>query len=508
MNQHSPFPQPQAPGAITSLNQAGSDAEALRQRRERAGKWSALLITVAIHAVAILVLTLIVLPAMQTDMLQIRPRYLPPSEITTATPVPARSTVRPKPAAVSAAARLISTHAATAAVFAPVRMVETSVADIGAGTGLGMGFGSRGIGDGQDGFDLLPPGLRGRCTQEERRKRLNEGGGTAACEAAVVKALRWLQANQNSDGSWGGQFKASMTGLALLAYLGHCETPRSTEFGQTVTRGLEFLINLGNRRDGRLSEIGGHAWVYEHAIATYALCEAHTFVKELEMEFPGLQDAGARAVGIILRGQHPSGFWDYDYNQTSSRPGDLSVTGWHVQALKAAHHAGFASRELDQAVDRALDRTAAVQAADGTFGYTGPAALGQRLTGVGVLSFQLWGRENHRAARDGLRWLHREMDPVYSAPTSNLYAWYYTTMALFQRGSAYWDRWNRQWRDEILNNQREDGSWKPEGNFAGGPAHLSTKAAGRDAEIYRVCLNTLSLEVYYRFLPGTGGGQP
>jgi hypothetical protein len=499
------FHQPHSTEEITHFNL--EQAAATRRQRERASKMSALLITIVVHAVAILILTLIVLPALQMDVPQIKAKSLPPTEGTIDTPVVTQTTVKSKPSSPSSSAKLITSHAAAAAVFVPVQPVETTIADIGMGTSLGMGFGGVGLGDGQGGLGGLPGSMKGRCTPQERLKRLREGGGTEACETAVVKALRWLAANQNSDGSWGSQFKGSMTGLALLAYFGHCETPRSTEFGVNVTKGLEFMINLGNAQGGKLSQIGGHSWVYEHGIGTYALCEGLTFIKELKIEFPGLQEATAKAVDMVLKGQHPSGFWDYDYNKTSQRPGDLSVAGWHVQALKAAHHAGFASKDLDKAIDIALEKTASVQADNGTFGYTNKADLGQRLVGVGVLCFQLWGKENHKAARDGLRWMNREMEPVYSASTCNLYAWYYTTLALFQRGSTYWDRWNKKWRDEMLNNQKEDGSWKPEGNVAGGAGHLSTKGAGRDADIYRVCLNTLSLEAYYRFLPGTGGDK-
>jgi squalene cyclase len=373
------------------------------------------------------------------------------------------------------------------------------------GTSLGMGFGGAGLGDGQGGLGGIPGSMRGRCTLQERLKRLREGGGTEECENAVQKSLRWLKAKQNSDGSWGRSYRVSMTGLAILAYLGHCETPRSTEYGETVTKGITFLVNENAQRGGKFNAIGGHHWVYEHGIATYALCEALTFVKELKMEFPGLEDASRKAVNTILEGQHPSGSWDYGYDK-GQRPGDSSILGWHVQALKAAHHAGFPSKELEECVKKALKRLDEVQAEDGTIGYTDKGSTGQRLAAVGALCYQMWGRENDRVPRNALRWINKNMEPVYASPDVNLYAWYYTTLALFQRGSTYWDKWNKKWRDEILRNQNDDGSWKDEG---GGQArsYTSAHAAGGDADIYRVCLNTLSLEVYYRFLPGTGMGK-
>jgi hypothetical protein len=483
-----------------------AQAEALRRRREKAGKLSALIITVVVHVIAILILTLIILPALQVDVPQIQAKNLAPTEGQIETPVVQQQTVKSKPSSPSSSAKLITTHAATATVFTPTQPVESTVADIGMGTSLGMGFGGAGLGDGQGGLGGLPGSMKGRCTPQERLKRLREGGGNEQCEAAVVRSLRWLKANQNSDGSWGQQYKASMTGLALLAYLGHCETPKSQEYGETVTKAITYLVNMGNSQKGKLSLVNSHGWVYEHGIATYALCEALTFVKELKMDFPGLQQACNEAVQMILNGQHPSGSWDYNYNKASSRPGDTSILGWHVQALKAADHAGFEKKDIQKAVDRALKRLEEVQNDNGTFGYVNKGSPNdQRLVGVGALCFQMWGKENSRPAREAIRWMSKEMDPVYNSPSANLYAWYYTTLSLFQKGGTQWDRWNRKWRDQLLNNQNEDGTYKQEGNF--GKGATSTSAAGRDAEIYRLCLNTLSLEAYYRFLPGTGGDK-
>ena len=109
---------------------------------------------------------------------------------------------------------------------------------------------------------------------------------TAKDEAAVVKGLDWLQKNQNKDGSWGSGHKSAMTGLALLAYLGHCETPLSEKYGDTVLRGMVYLTDLGMKNHGKLVPKGGEKdkhWPYQHSIATYALAEglAETYTAEV-----------------------------------------------------------------------------------------------------------------------------------------------------------------------------------------------------------------------------------
>lgn len=414
------------------------------------------------------------------------------------------------PSAPSQSAKLISAEVPESAVFVPEVPFETDSIDIGTSANLGMGFGTSGSGsgDGQGGFDGVPPGMKGRCTLEERMKRLLESGGTKECEEAVVKSLTWLQLQQNADGSWGRSKKAAMTGLVLLAYLGHCETPQSTQYGETVLNGMLYLIDQGMKNDGYfISNRRGNHWVYEHAIAVYALAESYAFTAEMSMDIPNLKEVVEKGTDIILAGQHSRGGWDYNYDKTGRRGGDTSVVGWQVQALKAAKNAGYGKKfgadgVLMRSVTAAHKYLETMQNDEGYFGYrkkgnyTSSGKYG--LLGVGTLSFQMFDKSGRSVTKALKLALDTPLD--YNADTAKLYTWYYTTQAMFFKGGAYWDKWNKNWRDQILDNQGSDGAWKQEGGTGGG----SSSAAGGDAQIYRNALCTLMLEVYYRFLPGTG----
>jgi hypothetical protein len=120
------------------------------------------------------------------------------------------------------------------------------------------------------------------------------------------------------------------------------------------------------------------------------------------------------------------------------------------------------------------------------------------MTGIGVLGLQTLGASSGKVGK-GVRFLSDqiEKDPLDYKRNANLYCWYYNAQALFQKGGKEWDKWNEQFRDQILNNQNPDGSWAQEsGDFSA----ATSGAAGPDAPIYRTCLCCLMLEVYYRYL--------
>ncbi len=374
----------------------------------------------------------------------------------------------------------------------------SGMTDDGNGPGMGPKIGNGpGIGPGISNlklFTMLPQSIRKRCSKDDRLARLRENGGTPACEDAVLNGLRWLKANQNPDGSWGPQ-KHAMTGLALLAYFGHCETPVSDEFGDSVLRAIVFLVDAGAKNNGMLStNIKGQPAPYEHAIATYALGEAATFCKELNINVPSLMEVTEKAGQYIIDNQHENGGWAYGYGTTGAAHTDTSVVGWQLQALKACSHTSIKYKGMKSAVDKGLKYLVTCQAASGSFGYTGPdGRVG--LTGVGVLCHQMWGEEKSKAARNGVKFIKENFKLDWNTPNSDLYSHYYASQAMMQAGGSYWKSYNDMFRDQLLNNQNPDGSWKA-------PVYKMHGAS----PVYINTLSILMLEVYYRFLNSTGGG--
>ena len=355
--------------------------------------------------------------------------------------------------------------------------------DWGGGGGLGGGFGN------------VPDIMKRRCSPEDRLARLQETGGTPECEEAVMKALRWLAQTQKSDGSWDSQHAAAMTGFALLAFLGHCETPKSPEFGDNVSRAITYLVNLGLYNDFHLTvkDRASIQWVYEHGIATYALAEAYTFCKSLDIEIPELDKVTKGAAEVIIDGQGDSGGWVYKFEPTNS--GDNSVGFWQIQALKACKHTGLISEsKLNRTSRKALDWLSKVQGKDGAIGYRNDPNRSPGLTGGGVLAFQMWDKGSSKEARAGIKYISENSEFKWGDPSANLYYHYYNAQAMINRGGPHWKEYNERFRDELLKAQKPDGSWQQSVQHGPVNVHMAT------------CLATLMLEVYYRFLPGTGAG--
>jgi len=343
-------------------------------------------------------------------------------------------------------------------------------------------------------------------------------GEKPAAEEAVLRALRWLQQQQQTDGTWGdGKYKGGFTGLALLCFLGHGETPgHSAEFSGVVTNAINALVTEGERTGGRYSFGKGfddEYAPYNHGICTYALCEAYTMTQDQR-----LAPLVRQAVGYIVKGQRSDGGWAYRYDTSKDDPkdkkdpvkSDTSVSGWQIQALKAAHLTGLPGldNEVRPALNKAMNNLERVfDPKDGTFGYrvAGDSfnRKGERihdLAGVGVLSKLFWTGRIDRDVRAGLKNIETgELN--YAAPDCNFYGWYYNTQACFQAQGSAWEWWNSRFQDLLISQQSSDGSWPP----SGGKHENATFAndAGGDGPIYRTTLCCLMLEVFYRYLPTT-----
>ncbi|MEC8826083.1 MAG: prenyltransferase/squalene oxidase repeat-containing protein [Verrucomicrobiota bacterium] len=369
---------------------------------------------------------------------------------------------------------------------ADLSMISMSDNDVGFGISM-SGFG------GPSNMGAIPAGMRSRCSLSERMRLLREMGGEDRAERAVRDGLRYLTSQQDREtGAIGKTYTVAMTGLSLLAYLGHCETPESPKFGDAVVKAAMFLIETANDNRGLMTNgKSGHHEAYEHAIATYALSELFTMTKESGREIPRLGSVIKKSAGIIIDYQTGNGGWPYLGRENGKD--DLSVSGWNIQALKAAYNTGVGIPGIERALDGATeDYLPATQDEKGAFKYNISQPEGrQSLTAAALLGMQIWKGYKSDSYNKGYNWLKgRLKNPGLTGGSHGLYEPYYNTQVFFMEGGKDWEAYNSIFQPRLLDAQNEDGSWMGDGN----------------REDYRI-MNTswaiLMLEVYYRYLPTT-----
>ncbi len=376
---------------------------------------------------------------------------------------------------------------------------------IGIGAGAGAKFGPRGLGRG--------PGKAG-----------------TGVESTVRDGLLWLQAHQSADGSWDGDgfmgqcgtiaagnlcsgpgealHDVGLTGLALLAFLGDGNTTSRGPYKEVVARGIRWLKLQQDPDTGLLGDKIGHAYLYNHAIATLAICEAYYFSRS-----PLLKRCAQDAVNLITTARVPYGAWRYHFPPEGDS--DTSITGWMVFALKAAEEAGLsvdpdaytgALAWLDEVSDPSTGRA----------GYTERGGLSSRIANVN----DQWPRETGEAmtavalltrfflgqdpAREPIMEKHalllRAKQPQWDAAGRGIdfYYWYYGIYAMFQMGTfhgvKYWDEWQAAMKVAVLQSQSkngdEKGSWDPA---------LDAWGSRHGGRVYTTAMGVLCLEVYFRY---------
>jgi hypothetical protein len=336
-------------------------------------------------------------------------------------------------------------------------------------------------------------GLAGRDA-DARAKRAGESGGSQASEDAVELGLKWLAAHQRLDGSWRLDLKntpckgrcqhsgsrestSAATGLALLAFLGAGYTHETGPYQDEVNRGLLYLMGKI-----RVTKFGGslaEPTMYSHAIATLAIGEAFALTGDTQ-----LQNTLEAAMKYIIAAQHSAGGWRYNV-QT---PGDMTVTGWQIMALKSCELSGLTVPQ--EVWDSAGKFIKSKQANYGsTYGYLKPGAE-HSPTAVGLLCqmYLGWGRDS-LPLQDGSLQLAE-----WGPSRSNIYFDYYATLVLHHLRGKEWENWNETMRDYLVSTQdrrgHQTGSW-----------HFQDKHGSVGGRLYTTAMAIMVLEVYYRYLP-------
>ena len=371
-----------------------------------------------------------------------------------------------------------------------------------------------------------PVGAKVAAVESFSRRVMRTRGGAApdvagfsgpATEEAIELGLAYLASTQRPDGSWSLQghgddvalrSDTAATGLCLLAFQGAGYTHMQHQYADTVSRGLEFLIN-NQRSSGNLFRAEGNerndhsVAMYSHGIAALALSESFGMTQDKRLE-----ESAQAALDYIVKTQHRKlGAWRY----TPQVSADTSVTGWMMMALKSGELSGLkippeTYKGINQWLDYAQDPDRPDRYRYDPFA---PDNYKQRhgrkpsptMTAVGMLMrmYSGWRRDNPAmvSAADFLL----EYPPRLGTQgwtKRDGYYWYYATQVMFHMGGNHWRRWNQHLNPLLLRGQIKDGpkagSWDPQNP-------VPDRWAPHAGRLYVTTMNLLNLEVYYRHLP-------
>ena len=315
-----------------------------------------------------------------------------------------------------------------------------------------------------------------------------------AARSALERGLAWLAraAASTPDGSLpksGARDPApvAVTALAALAWMAGGSTPDRGPHGEELALAIDWLVertNLDPRSEtyGYISLSGdGLSRMHGHGLAALALTQAANASPKSER---GAKIARAleAAIQCIERTQGVEGGWWYQPVKSLEHEGSITVC--EVQALRAAHNAGFKVDPLT--ISRALDYLARSQKKDGSFRY----ALGDdhstlSLTAAAIATLNAAGKYEGKALEEGFGYLFRglsareawieahpnapfedrrlpeERDERH--PWCEFYERLYLAQALWQYGERdAFERWAAHETKSVLRSQREDGSWNDE----------------------------------------------
>jgi len=328
----------------------------------------------------------------------------------------------------------------------------------------------------------------------------------AAVKKALERGCRYLQSEQQGDGSWNGsrdgnEWTAGITALAVLALI-NSDVPVDSP---SVQRGLDYIRNLPP------SGVSGGYGVYQTSLAVMALCAAEQFDRDL----PKIQWF-ARLIEDSQEFDGPAkGLWNYRIQAPgSSGSGDASNGQYAVLALREAAYAGAeVSRETWERIHK---RWVGAQLPGGGWGYSesqNEARGSMTVAGLSTIAITTRMLQDDRdvdfqgrpdccqtlppnpALEQGRRWMAENFSVVTNPGTGSWYFYYMYGLERAGRmsGVRFFGKndWYRRGAAALVDAQLPQGNWKSIGNESNPVANSSMALIFLSKGLSRVVINKL-----------------
>lgn len=322
------------------------------------------------------------------------------------------------------------------------------------------------------------------------RRRVIREEITPELRLVVSRGFAYLIRRQGETDSFGSsQYSVAENALMGLAFLagGYDDHSGPRDYVEALKRNTNRLLSH-QKKNGYFDD--DNSRMYGHGFATLFLAELYGMS---EGQHERLRSALELAVKLIEHSQGQEGGWDYVPGGLTGRlerlgGGDTSITVCQTLALRAARNLGI---EIDaRVIDRAKRYIWNAQKEDGGFAYRVGGSLKIKdfsefpRSAAGVCVLYSLGEYDTTRMRRGVDYLSDHYRKLNDFPH---YAHYYCAQAMFQVGGRRWEEYFRWVSREIIDSQRDDGSWK-QGTY-------------ETSSPVRTAMALIVLQLPYRFLP-------
>jgi hypothetical protein len=322
---------------------------------------------------------------------------------------------------------------------------------------------------------------------------------TPQSQQALARGLAWLARAQGPEGNWNSN-DLGLVSTGVLAFLADGHLPGRGRYGETVQRGLEYVLRNA-KPSGLLNIAEGQRGMYNHGLSTFMLGQVYGMT--------GDSRVGAvldRALKMTMQTQCDDGGWDYQARR-QERGHDLSLAVMQALALRSAVDSGL--EVAPEAVELAIKSVRAHYTArgcpreaseeeqqkhPGQFTYTPGQGEGTAaMAAAGIVCLQEFGQYDDWRIAKNIERIALEMNNHVTPQDqgqnhricfNDAYTLYYVAQAIYQVGGDPWRQFYPRLRDNLVVNQHrepnrpDEGSWNEGERVSGMPGKLYTTAVG------------------------------
>ena len=289
----------------------------------------------------------------------------------------------------------------------------------------------------------------------------------AKTERCIRNGIMFLVNQQNGVGAFSSTYPVAVTALSGMALLGAGAEFGSGPQGQALEKAVDYLTSpIRSNERGYLEDRGeSRSRMHGHSYAILFLSQVIGQVPTPQRE-KEIRKVIRSGVDLILSCQTAKGGWGYD---PSDPLDEASLTVCCIQALRSAKESGV--HVPKETIDRALEYLRKCATEDGTFRYSLTRSVNRtsyEITAASISTMDAAGEYSLGERKRGMDYIRRLIEKgarsrkgaFKVAANFPYYGNFYVGQILQQSRGELWDRWSRSVWPQLVELQKDSGSWE------------------------------------------------